>query len=69
MRRVLLAGASVLLAFLLQNSILPLVPGLDVLPNLTLVVTVIYGFTCGKKIGMLVGLFCGILLDAFIGDC
>ena len=68
MRRVLLAVASVLLAFLLQNSVLPLIPGLDVLPNLTLVVTVIYGFTCGKKIGMLIGLFCGILSDAFIGD-
>ena len=68
MKRVIFATVAVLLSFLLQNSVLPLVPGIDVLPNLTLVVTVIYGFTCGKKIGMLIGLFCGILYDAFVGD-
>ncbi len=68
MRRVLLAIISVLIAFLFQNSILQMIPGIDILPNLMLVVTVAYGFNCGKRIGMVVGLFCGILSDTFIGD-
>ncbi len=68
MRRVLLAVISVLIAFLFQNSILQLFPGMDMIPNLLLVVTVTYGFNCGKQIGMLVGLFCGVLSDAFFGD-
>lgn len=45
-----------------------MIPGLDILPNLLLVVTVTYGFKCGKRIGMLIGLFCGILSDTFWGD-
>lgn len=68
MKRVLLAAVSVLIAFLFQNSILQMIPGLDIMPNLLLIVTVTYGFNCGKRIGMVVGLCCGILSDAFLGD-
>ena len=68
MRRVLLAAGSVLLAFLLQNSILWNLAPLNVVPNLLLIVTTTYGLICGKRIGMLVGLICGVLSDAFIGD-
>ena len=68
MRRFLLAVGSVLGAFLLQNIVLWTLSPLDVVPNLLLIVTVAYGLTTGKRTGMTVGLFCGILSDAFIGD-
>lgn len=68
MKRVLLAAGAILLAFVLQNSILQMIPGVDMVPNLFLVVTVAYGFNCGKRIGMLVGLICGIISDVFLGD-
>ncbi|MBQ8814320.1 MAG: rod shape-determining protein MreD [Lachnospiraceae bacterium] len=68
MRRVILAAASILTAFLLQNSVLWTFSPLDVVPNLLLIVTVTYGLTCGKRIGMLIGAVCGILSDTFIGD-
>ncbi len=68
MRRLLLAAAAVLTAFLFQNSVfLTLIP-LEKVPNLLLIVTVAYGLTCGKRIGTTVGLICGILSDVFIGD-
>lgn len=68
MRRVLLAAGSILIAFLLQNSVLWTLSPLDVVPNLLLIVTVAYGLTTGKRRGMMIGMFCGILSDAFIGD-
>jgi rod shape-determining protein MreD len=65
---VLLAVAAILLSFILQNSILPLAPGVDMVPNLFLVITVAYGFNCGKRIGMVIGLICGLICDVFHGD-
>lgn len=68
MKRVFLAAGSILAAFLLQNSVLWTLSPLDVVPNLLLIVTAAYGLTNGKRIGMIIGMFCGILSDAFIGD-
>jgi len=68
LKRVFLAAGAILLAFIFQNSILQMIPGVDMVPNLFLVVTVTYGFNCGKRIGMLIGLICGIISDVFLGD-
>ncbi|MDO4617012.1 MAG: rod shape-determining protein MreD [Lachnospiraceae bacterium] len=57
----------VLAAFLLQSSVFPAITLLDITPNVLLMVTVCFGFMRGKRFGMLLGFFCGLLIDAFFG--
>ncbi len=39
-----------------------------VAPNLLIIITSAYGFMRGKKNGLLVGFFCGLLTDIFFGQ-
>lgn len=54
--------------FLLQSNISRLLPILTAAPNLLLIVTFSVGFLRGRMAGMLTGLGCGLLMDAFSGD-
>lgn len=54
--------------FLLQSNIGRMIPFLTAVPNLMLIVTFSVGFLRGRMWGMLTGLGCGLLLDAFSGD-
>lgn len=38
----------------------------SIVPNLLLILTVSFGFMRGKKEGMFVGFFCGLLIDIFM---
>ena len=40
----------------------------SIVPNLLLILTVSFGFMRGKKEGMFVGFFCGLLIDIFYGS-
>ncbi len=68
MKRLLLYTAIVLLAFLTQNNILAVSPLIDATPNLLLIVTFSFGFIRGQKEGMLLGFFCGLLMDLCFGE-
>lgn len=57
----------ILAAFLLQNNLCRWIPFFKTAPNLLLVVTFSVGFLRGKVAGMMTGLACGLLLDAFSG--
>lgn len=57
----------IMAAFLLQSSVFPVIPLLDITPNLLLMVTVCFGFMRGKRFGILVGFFSGLLIDFFYG--
>ncbi len=57
----------VLAAFLLQSSVFPAITLLDITPNVLLMVTVCFGFMRGRRFGMLLGFFCGLLTDFFFG--
>ncbi|MCD8053223.1 MAG: rod shape-determining protein MreD [Lachnospiraceae bacterium] len=68
MKRLLFYIATVLLAFLIQNNILAVSPLIEATPNLLLIVTFSFGFIRGKKEGMLLGFFCGLLMDICYGE-
>ncbi|MCD8076801.1 MAG: rod shape-determining protein MreD [Lachnospiraceae bacterium] len=68
MKRLLLYVVHVLLAFLTLNNILALSPLIDATPNLLLIITFSFGFIRGKKEGMLLGFFCGLLMDICYGE-
>ncbi len=56
---------SIVLAFLIQTSVFPLIPFLSATPNLLLILTFSFGFLHGNLPGMLYGLGAGLLLDLF----
>ena len=56
-------------AFFVQTSILPLIPFFTSSPNLLLIITFSYGLLYGEDIGIITGVFCGLLSDMyFSGD-
>ena len=68
MKRIIFNILMIILAFTVQNCIFPLLPFLSASPNLLLILTVSFGFMRGKKEGLFVGFFCGLLIDIFYGN-
>ena len=60
MKRFLINVLLLVLAFTIQNCVIPLIPFLSASPNLLLILTFSFGFIYGKEAGM-----AGILLDLF----
>ncbi|WP_036609131.1 rod shape-determining protein MreD [Oribacterium sp. P6A1] len=56
---------SLVTAFLIQTSVIPLLPFLSASPNLLLILTFSIGFIHGSLPGMIYGLSAGLLLDLF----
>ncbi len=65
MKRILINLLLLILAFTIQNCVIPLIPFLSAAPNLMLILTFSFGFIYGKRAGMYYGLFAGVLLDLF----
>lgn len=53
--------------FLLQSTLFQSLSLASISPNLLVILTSAYGFMKGKKEGMAVGFFCGLLEDIFFG--
>ena len=68
MRRKWGLAAMVLVTFLLQTTVFPNLAIASVAPNLLLILTVAFGFLRGKKEGLFLGFFCGLIIDLFYGD-
>ena len=68
MRRKLILAVLILLAFVLQGTVFQTLSIASIVPNLLLILTVSFGFMRGKKEGMFVGFFCGLLIDIFYGS-
>ena len=62
---VVVYALSLVLAFLIQTSVIPLLPFLSISPNLLLILTFSIGFIHGNLPGMIYGLAAGLLLDLF----
>ena len=63
--RFLMNILTIMLGFLIQTSVFPLIPFLSASPNLLLIFTFSFGFLNGSLQGMLYGLGAGLLMDMF----
>ena len=61
-------AAMILACFILQSTVFQAFAIGSIVPNLLLILTVSFGFMRGKKEGMFVGFFCGLLIDIFYGS-
>lgn len=57
----------IIVCFLLQSTLFQSFSLASISPNLLIILTSAYGFMKGKKEGMAVGFFCGLLEDIFFG--
>lgn len=58
----------ILFCFCMQQTFFQALSLGGIVPNLLLIITAIFGFVSGKREGMWVGFFCGLLLDIFYAD-
>lgn len=58
----------ILFTFLVQNSIFACSPLIEATPNLLLILTFAFGFVRGRKAGLLIGFFGGLLIDMCYGE-
>lgn len=64
-KKIVLNLAFIVIAFVIQSSIFPLIPVLAASPNLLLILTFSFGFIGGKESGMFYGLVAGLFMDLF----
>ena len=67
-RRIVTIAILIVFCFILQTSVFSSLELAGVTPNLLLILTASFGFMRGKKEGMAVGFFCGLLIDVFVGN-
>ncbi len=68
MRRRITIAIIIIVCFLLQGTLFKALSIASIAPNLLVVVTASFGFMRGKKEGLWVGFFCGLLIDLFYGQ-
>ncbi|MDE6435114.1 MAG: rod shape-determining protein MreD [Lachnospiraceae bacterium] len=67
MKRCITIGIIIILCFLCQSTVFHFIELAGVVPNLLLIVTMSFGLMRGRREGVLVGFFCGLLVDMFFG--
>lgn len=68
MRRRLIMIILIILCFVLQSTLLPALSIGSIAPNLAVLITVSFALMRGKKEGMFIGFFSGLLMDIFFGS-
>lgn len=68
MRRKFTVFIIIVVCYLLQSTVFPALSFADITPNLLIVVVSAFGFMRGKKEGLFIGFFSGLLLDIFTGS-
>ncbi len=68
MRRIIVTAVIIVACFLLQCTVFQTLAIGSISPNLLIVVTASFGFMRGHKEGLLVGFFCGILIDLLFSN-
>ncbi len=67
MKRSITIGFIIIICFILQSTLFHYLALAGIVPNLLLIVTMSFGLMRGRKEGMLVGFFSGLLIDVFFG--
>lgn len=65
--RILTYFLIIVFAFTMQTSVFYFFPLADIIPNFMLITVVAAGLMRGRKVGMIVGFFGGLLVDIFFG--
>ncbi len=68
MKRFVVTTILIFVCFLLQSTVFHALSFGGIVPNLLIVLTASFGFMRGEKTGLLIGFFCGLLVDVFFGD-
>ncbi len=68
MRRKITVFLIIVVCFLLQTTLFQTLSFASIAPNLLIVVVSSFGFMRGRKEGMWIGLFSGMLVDVFFGS-
>lgn len=68
MLNVIVSAFFVIICFLLQCTVFRSLSFSGIIPNLMVIVSASYGFMRGRKSGLLIGFFSGLLMDIFFGD-
>ena len=68
MRRKIVLALLIIITFLLQSTLFKWLSIASISPNLLLILTVSFGFMCGKKTGLFVGFLSGLMIDIFYGN-
>ena len=66
MKRKIVIALMILLCFLLQSTVFQALAIGSISPNLMIILTASFGFMGGRKEGMIVGFFCGLLEDILL---
>ncbi len=68
MRRVITIAILLIVFFILQTTVFKALAIASVSPNLMVILTAAFGFMRGRREGLFVGFFAGLLIDLFYGD-
>ena len=68
MRRKIVLALLIIITFVLQSTLFKWLQIASISPNLLLILTVSFGFMCGKTTGLFVGFFSGLMIDIFYGN-
>ena len=68
MRRKVTVFIIIAICYLLQTTLFQTLSFASISPNLMIIVVSSFGFMRGKKEGLFIGFFCGLLLDVFSGS-
>ncbi len=68
MKRCITIGIIIVICFLCQSTVFHFLELSGVVPNLLLIVTMSFGLMRGRREGLLVGFFSGLLIDIFFGS-
>ena len=68
LKRVFICAVIVIVCFILETTIFQELALASIIPNTLIIVTSSFGFMRGKKEGLLVGFFCGLLKDVLGGQ-
>lgn len=68
MKRAIITAILILICFLLQCTVFCSLAFGGIVPNLLIVLTASFGFMRGEKSGLVIGFFCGLLVDIFFAS-
>lgn len=68
MKRFIALFITVIVCFLLQTSVFQYFKLAGITPNILLILVVSFALMRGRKEGLIIGFFCGLLIDIFYGD-